>query len=334
MNDVVTARPVLDGARVERDAGFAGFVRTGATIETKAFTGVTGAEGGYAVPKEIDAQIDAVLKAASPIRGIANVVQVGSAGYRKLVTTGGTPSGWAAETDARPVTASPVFVEIAPPMGELYANPSASQAMLDDAQFDVEQWLAGEIAAEFAKAEGAAFVNGSGTSRPKGFLQAPTASTADGARPFGTLQYLASGAAGDFASNAAERLIDLVHAVRAPYRQGASFVMNATTLARIRKFKTSDGQFLWQPSLVAGQPATLLGYPVVEAEDMPDIAANSLSIAFGNFRMGYLIAERTETQILRDPYTSKPFTTFYATKRVGGCVTNSEAIKVMKFAAS
>lgn len=334
MDEMVTARPVLDGARPRETGGFEGFVRSGATLETKAFTGVTGAEGGFALPREIDQRIDAALKSASPIRSIANVVQVGTAGYRKLVTTGGTPSGWTAETDARPVTASPVFNEIAPPTGELYANPSASQAMLDDAQFDVEQWLADEIAAEFARAEGAAFVNGSGVNRPRGFLQAPTATAADSARAFGTLQYLATGAAGDFAANATERLIDLVHALRAPYRQGASFVMNATTLARIRKFKTSDGQFLWQPSLVAGTPATLLGYPVVEAEDMPDIAANSLSIAFGNFRHGYVVAERQETQILRDPYTNKPFVTFYATKRVGGAVTNSEAIKLMKFAAS
>ena len=335
MNDVVTARPVLDGARPQQaDGGFEGFVRSGATIEMKAFQGVSAAEGGYAVPREIDALIDATLKAASPIRGIANVVQVGSAGYRKLVTSGGTPSGWAGEAEARPVTGTPVFNEIAPPMGDLYANPSASQAMLDDAQFDVEQWLAGEIAAEFAKAEGAAFINGSGVNRPRGFLLSPNATTADGVRAFGTLQYLASGAAGDFGAAGAERLIDLVHALRAPYRQGAAFVMNAATLARIRKFKTSDGQFLWQPSLVAGQPATLLGYPVVEAEDMPDIAANSLSIAFGNFRHGYVVAERSETQILRDPYTNKPFVTFYATKRVGGAVTNSEAIKLLKFSAA
>ncbi|PZQ61852.1 MAG: phage major capsid protein [Sphingomonas taxi] len=333
MSDTVVARPVLDGARVGGGV-FDGFVRSGATIELKAFTGTTGDQGGYAIPKEIDAQIDTMLRSASPIRSIANVVQVGSAGYRKLVTTGGTPSGWAAETDARPVTATPSFVEIAPPMGELFANPSASQAMLDDALFDVEGWLAGEIAAEFAKAEGAAFVNGNGTNRPKGFLQAPTAATGDATRPFGTLQYLPSGAAGDFAANGAERLIDLVQALRAPYRQGAAFVMNATTAARIRKFKTSDGQFLWQPSMASGQPATLLGYPVVEAEDMPDIAANSHSVAFGNFRLGYLIAERSETNVLRDPYSNKPFVTFYATKRVGGCVSNSEAIKLLRFAAA
>ena len=330
----VMVRPALEGARAVGNAAFDGFVRSGATIEMKAFTGVTGDAGGYAVPKEIDAAIGATLTAASPIRQIANVVQVGSAGYRKLVTTGGTPSGWAGETEARGSTASPVFNEIAPPTGELYANPSASQAMLDDALFDVEGWLAGEIAAEFAKAEGAAFVNGSGVNRPKGFLQAPNAASGDGARAFGTLQYLPSGAAGDFPANAAERLIDLVQSLRAPYRQGAAFVMNASTLARIRKFKTNEGQFLWTPGLAGGQPATLLGYPVVEAEDMPDVAAGSLSIAFGNFRHGYLIAERSETSILRDPYTNKPFVTFYATKRVGGCVSNSEAIKLMKFAAS
>jgi HK97 family phage major capsid protein len=334
MSDVVVARPVLEGALAGGDPAFAGFVRSGAVMEMKAFSGLTGDAGGYAVPKEIDAVIDATLKGASPIRGIANVVKVGSAGYRKLVTTGGTPSGWAAENGPRSETATPVFVEIAPPMGELYANPSATQAMLDDANFDVEEWLAGEIAAEFAKAEGAAFVNGDGINRPKGFLQQATSAAGDASRPFGTLQHVASGAAGDFGSNPQERLIDLVQALRAPYRQGASFVMNAATLARIRKFKTSDGAFVWQPSLAAGQPATLLGYPVVEAEDMPDVGANALAIAFGNFKAGYLIAERSETVILRDPYSNKPFVNFYATKRVGGCVSNSEAIKVMKFAVS
>ena len=331
----VVERPALDGARVEQgDRAFAGFVRTGTTLEMKAFTGVTGDAGGYAVPREIDGEIARVLTGLSPIRAIANVVTVGSAGYRKLITTGGTPSGWASETAARPETASPVFAELVPPMGELYANPSASQAMLDDAAFDVEAWLAGEIATEFARAEGAAFVGGNGVNRPKGFLTAPVSAAKDGTRALGTLQYLPSGAADDFGAAPDERLLDLVHSLRAPYRQGASFVMNANTLARIRKFKTGDGMPLWQPSLAAGQPATLLGYPVVEAEDMPDIAANALSIAFGNFKAGYLIAERGETAILRDPYSNKPFVSFYATKRVGGCVADSQAIKLMKIAAA
>lgn len=327
-------RPVLAGAIEPGGAAFENYMRSGAAIEMKAFTGLTGDSGGYAIPKEIDAQIDATLKSISPIRGVANVVKIGTAGYRKLVTTGGAPSGWAAENAARPETATPTFVEIAPPMGELYANPSASQAMLDDAAFDVEAWLSGEIAMEFAKAEGAAFVSGSGTNRPKGFLTYATSASTDATRAFGTLQYVASGAAGDFGTNPQDKLIDLIQSLRGPYRQGAVFVMNAATSGRIRKFKTADGAFLWTPGLTMGQPATLLGYPVIEAEDMPDVAANSLSIAFGNFKMGYLIAERSETAILRDPYSNKPFVNFYATKRIGGCVANSEAIKVMKFSVS
>ncbi len=325
-------RPMLSGGTAA--SGFGAFVRSGAAVETKAMSGVSDAAGGYAVPREIDAMIDATLKGSSPIRSIANVVTVGSAGYRKLVTSGGTPSGWAAETAGRPETASPVFNEIAPPMGELYANPAASQAMLDDAAFDVEEWLAGEIATEFARAEGQAFVSGTGVNQPRGFLKSPVAATGDAVRAFGTIQYLPSGAAGDFGSEPENRLIDLVHTLRRPYRQGATWVMNAQTAARIRKFKTAEGAFLWAPGLVAGQPDTLLGYPVLEAEDMPDIAANALAIAFGNFRAGYLIAERAETQVLRDPYSNKPFVHFYATKRVGGAVMNAEAIKLMRFAAA
>jgi len=330
------ARPALSGAKAEASPFVERYLRKGleAGVEMKAFSGTTDAAGGYAVPEELDARIDKTLTAISPIRGIANVVKVGSAGYRKLVTTGGTPSGWVAETAARPETSTPDFMEVAPPFGELYANPAASQAMLDDAAFDVEAWLASEIATEFARAEGAAFVSGNGTNRPKGFLAHPNATTADGARAFGTLQYLATGVAGGFpASNPQDKLIDLVQSLRSPYRQGAVFVMNSATASAIRKFKTDDGAFLWQAGLVAGQPDSLLGYPVVEAEDMPDLAANALSIAFGNFRAGYLIAERSETQILRDPFTNKPFVHFYATKRVGGQVMNSEAIKLLKFAA-
>ncbi|MEG3091339.1 phage major capsid protein [Sphingomonas sp. PB1R3] len=329
----VIERPVLDGAR-KGGGAFDGYVRSGTTVELKAFTGTTGDSGGFAVPREIDAAIASVLRNVSPIRGIANVVTVGSAGYRKLVTTGGTPSGWASETAARPETATPSFIELAPPMGELYANPSASQAMLDDAAFDVEGWLAGEIATEFARAEGQAFVNGSGVNRPKGFLTNAISAVRDGVRPYGTLQYLPSGAPGAFGAGAEDRLVDLVQLLRAPYRQGACFVMNAATSARIRKAKTTDGQFLWAPGLAAGQPATLLGYPVIEAEDMPDIAENACAIAFGNFQAGYLITERAETAILRDPYSNKPFVTFYATRRIGGCVSDSEAIKLMKFATT
>jgi HK97 family phage major capsid protein len=330
------ARPVLDGSAAMSPElkGFVdGYLRNGRETELKSLTIGVPADGGYAVPREIDAMIAARLRNISPIRAIAQVVQTGSAGYRKLITTSGTASGWVSETAGRPMTATPQFAEIAPPTGELYANPAASQAMLDDAAFDLETWLASEIAMEFARAEGAAFVNGTGIDQPKGFLAAPTSALGDATRAFGTLQFLASGNATGFDTAPELKLIDLVHALKSGHRQGACWVMNSATLAVVRKLKDADGSFLWQPGLSEAQPNRLLGYPVVEAENMPDIAANALPIAFGNFSAGYLIAERSATTILRDPYTNKPFVHFYATKRIGGQVLDSEAIKLLKIAA-
>ncbi len=327
------ARPVIDGSGAPSPElkGFVnGYLRLGRETELKSVTGATVADGGYAVPREIDALIAAQLKTISPFRGIAQIVQTGTAGYRKLITNSTANSGWVSETAARPETLTSKFTEIVPPMGELYANPSASQAMLDDAAFNLEEWLANEIATEFARAEGAAFINGTGTNQPKGFLQQPTALTVDATRPFGTLQHIVTGNAAAFDTAPELKLIDLVHALRAGHRQGAVFVMNTKTLASVRKFKAADGSFLWQPGLFEGAPARLLGYPVIEAEDMPDIAANALPIAFGNFRNGYIITERRETSILRDPYTNKPYVNFYATKRIGGQVLDSDAIKLLK----
>ncbi|QVM84945.1 phage major capsid protein [Novosphingobium decolorationis] len=332
------ARPVIagsaEGAPSLELKGFVdGYLRAGRETEWKSISGAVPSDGGYAVPREIDALIAARLKSVSPIRSIAQVVQTGSAGYRKLISTGGTASGWVSETAARPATATPSFAEIAPPTGELYANPAASQAMLDDAGFDLPTWLADEIATEFARAEGAAFVSGSGTNQPMGFITGTTSTAGDATRQFGTLQHVVSGNASTLGTNPELKLIDLVHALKAGHRQGASWVMNAQTLALVRKLKTSDGAFLWQPGLVDGQPDRLLGYPVVEASDMPDVAANTTPIAFGNFRAGYLIAERSATAILRDPFTNKPFVHFYATKRVGGQVLDSDAIKLLKISA-
>jgi HK97 family phage major capsid protein len=326
------ARPLLTGIRDTAEVkGFVdGYLRSGSLAQVKSISGASPADGGYAVPQEIDALIASQLRDISPIRRLAQVVQVGSAGYRKLVATGGTASGWVSETAARPETDTPQFAEIAPPTGELYANPAASQAMLDDAQFDLEAWLAGEIAMEFARAEGAAFINGSGTDQPLGLLESPVSLLGDATRAFGTLQYVASGDADGFDDNPDEKLIDLVHTLKAGHRQGASWVMNSATLAEVRKLKTTDGALLWQPGLVEGQPDRLLGYPVVEAEDMPDIAEDAFPIAFGNFKAGYLIAERSATTILRDPFTNKPFVHFYAVKRVGGQVLDSAAIKLLK----
>ena len=327
------ARPDLSGAGAVSPElkGFVdGYLRLGRTAELKSVTGAVAADGGFAVPREIDAMIAAQLKTISPIRSVAQIVQTGTAGYRKLITNSTANSGWVSETGVRPETLTSKFNEIVPPMGELYANPSASQAMLDDAAFDLEAWLADEIATEFARAEGAAFINGTGTNQPKGFLQVPTALTTDAIRAFGTLQHTVTGNAAGFDTAPELKLIDLVHSLRAAHRQGAVFVMNTKTLAAVRKFKAADGTFLWQPGIFENAPARLLGYPVIEAEDMPDIAANALPIAFGNFRNGYIIAERKATSILRDPYTNKPYVNFYATKRIGGQVLDSDAIKLLK----
>jgi HK97 family phage major capsid protein len=321
-NLVEAGRPHLGTEqKSEAKEAFGDFLRTGESgVEGKSIDNASAGAGGHAVPREIDEVIDRTLVAISPIRRIANVVKIGSSNYRKLISTGGTPAGWVGFEALRPETATPTFTEIVPASGELYANPAASQHMLDDAMFDVEAWLASEI----ATAEGAAFVKGTGTNQPLGFLSSPTAITVDGVRPIGTLQTIGTGVAGGFpATNPQDKLVDLVQSLRQPYRQGAVFVMNSSTAALVRKMKTTDGAFIWQNGMLAGQPSTLLGYPVIEAEDMPDVAASSLSIAFGNFKAGYIITERAETSILRDPYSKKPYVYFYATllldALVSGC---------------
>lgn len=301
----------------------------GATLNT-----VTAAEGGHAVPEELDRTILDLIKQISPFRSVANVVTVSSPDYKKLVNVRGTASGWVGETAARPSTTAPELREIAPPVGEIYANLAATQRMLDDAFFDVEAWLAAELAAEFAKAEGAAFISGNGTNRPRGFLSATINASGDSTRTFGHLQRINTGVAGGFvavttSSNPGDTFIDVIYSMKSELRAGAVWGMNALTQAAVRKFRTTDGDYIWQPGLQLGQPATILGYAVAEMPDMPDVATDTFPIAFGNFQRGYTIVDRIGTRTLRDPYTNKPFVQFYATKRVGGDVIDSEAIKLL-----
>jgi HK97 family phage major capsid protein len=211
--------------------------------------------------------------------------------------------------------------------------PAATATLLEDSAVNIDEWLAGEVDQVFAEQEGVAFVSGDGVNKPKGFLDYTTVANASWS--WGNVGYIASGSAGAFpASNPSDVLIDLVYAVRAGYRQNAVFVMNRKTQSAIRKFKDTTGNYLWQPPATAGGKATLMTFPVTDAEDMPDIAANSLSIAFGDFNRGYLIVDRAGVSVLRDPYTAKPYVLFYTTKRVGGGVQDFDAIKLMKFAAS
>ena len=318
--------------------GFRRYLKAGDLTEMKALAESTnaGADGGYAVPKLISSMIENVVVNISPIRQIANIVQIGTSDYHKLVNLRGTASGWVSETASRPATNTPQFADRVIKTFEIYAFPQASQQMLDDVFFDVESWLAQEIGTEFARAEGAAFVSGNGTTQPQGFLTGTPVSTADGAgRADGVLQYLPTGVSGAWpASNPADLLSTLVYSVKSAFRRKGTFVMSKSTLATISQFKDAGGRYILTPQTAPDMPTTIWGFPVVEAEDMPAIGANSLSVAFGDFSRGYEIVDRKGITILRDPLTNKPYLGVYATKRVGGAVVNSEALKLIKFSVS
>jgi HK97 family phage major capsid protein len=334
-------RPQLSGetaeqpAAREHKAAFDSYVRKGeahglSALEAKAMSVGSGPDGGFLVPPEVEAEIGRRLYAISPIRAIASVRQVSSALYKKPFSTNGLANGWVGETQARPETGSITLAELQFPAMELYAMPSATQTLLDDAVVNIDQWLAEEVQLVFAEQEGIAFITGNGVNRPKGFLD--YTKVPDATWSWGNVGYLPSGAAGNFlAANPSDRLIDLAYALKVGYRQNASWVMNRKTQAAIRKFRDTTGNYIWQPSLSPAGKATLMGFPVTEAEAMPDIAADSFALAFGDFAAGYLIVDRVGVRVLRDPYSAKPYVLFYTTKRVGGGIQNFEAIKLMKF---
>lgn len=337
-----TRRPALEAVEPvglasapEAKAAWDGYLRAGGVhgLELKAGLSSSAESGGYVVPPETERAIERRLMAGSPMREIATVRTVASGVFRKPVSTAGVASGWVAETAARPETDPATLALLEFPAADLYANPAATQSLLDDALVDLDEWLAAEVEDAFAAQETQAFVNGDGTNKPRGFLSYTT--VADATQTWGQIGYVASGAAGGFAAtNPADKLIDLVYAPKAQYRPNGRFVMNRKTVSAVRKFKDADGNYIWQPAQRAGETASLLGYAVTEIETMPDIAANSLSIAFGDFQKGYLIVDRAGVRVLRDPYSAKPYVLFYTTKRVGGGVQNFDAIKVMKFSAS
>jgi HK97 family phage major capsid protein len=323
------------GIASEHKQAFNSYVRKGeasalVAIERKALSVGSDPDGGYLVPDEVETEIGRLLGQVSPIRAIAGLRQVSSAVFKKPFAISGAATGWVAETAARPQTAGPTLAELQFPAMELYAMPAATQSLLDDSAVDIDRWLAEEVQAAFAEQETQAFVNGDGTNKPKGFLG--TTKVADSAWSWGNLGFVLTGADGGFAaSGPSDRLIDLVYALKAGYRQNASWVMNRRTQSAIRKIKDGDGNYIWQPAATADGRASLMSFPVVEAEDMPDIATDAYAIAFGDFRRGYLIVDRLGVRTLRDPYSAKPYVLFYTVKRVGGGVQNFEAIKLLKF---
>ncbi len=337
-----SARPAIGGAAPRSGAdlahksAFDTYVRKGdatnlQTLEAKALSVGSDPDGGYLVPPELEARINRSLVNISPIRAIAGIRQVSSAVYKRPYATSGLDTGWVAETAIRPQSATPTLSSTVFQTMELYAMPAATSTLLDDSAVNIDQWLAEEVNIAFARQEGAAFITGDGVNKPKGFLSYPT--VANSAYVWGSLGTIATGVAGGFpASTPSDKLIDLIYTVKAGYRPNAHFVMNRATQSAVRKFKDALGNYMWQPSYQPGQMPTLLGYPIAESEDMPDIAAGSTAVAFGDFSRGYLIVDRVGIRVLRDPYSAKPYVLFYTTKRVGGGVADFDAIKLLKFA--
>ncbi len=341
---VKSRRPSLSGpslsgnsplAASEHKQAFEAYVRGGnetslRRFEEKAWSNISGSQGGYMVPAETAIEIGRRLAQISPIRGIAGLMTVSSNVYRKPFATNGLATGWVADDAARPQTATPTLSELQFPTMELYAMPAATPTLLEDAAVDIDAWIAAEVETAFAEQEGTAFVNGDGVNKPRGFLNHPT--VAESAWSWGNLGHVATGVSGAFAAtDPSDVLVDTIYALKAGYRQNAHFVMNRRTQAEIRKLKDADGNYLWQPPASAGDKAMLMGFPVAESEDMPNIAANAKAIAFGDFGRGYLVVDRAGVRILRDPYSAKPYVLFYTTKRVGGGIQDFDAIKVVKF---
>jgi len=334
----INERAPRSHVELEHRAAFDAYVRQGEAaglkrLEAKALSAGSSADGGYLVPQDTEFEIGRRLAEVSPIRAIAGNRQVSTTVYRKPFLITGAAVGWVGETAARAQTDSPTLAELSFPTMELYAMPAATQPLLDDSAVNIDEWLASEIDTAFAEQEGAAFVSGDGTNKPKGFLAYGT--VAESSWAWGSLGYVISGAAADFpASNPSDPLLDLVYAVKSGYRQNGRFVMNRRTQSEIRKMKDANGNYLWQPPAQAGGQASLMGFPLVEAEDMPDIGAGNFPIAFGDFRRGYLVVDRMGVRVLRDPYSAKPYVLFYVTKRVGGGVQDFDAIKLLTIAAT
>lgn len=304
------------------------------TRSTQAST-ATGAAGGFALPEQIERQIARLSVDISPIRQIATVRMVGTSDYKELFDANGAAFEWVGEADTRNQTNTPDLAEVAPTFGMASAKPQATEESLDDLFFDVESWLTMSAAEAIAQGEGAAFVSGNGTKKPTGFLAGPTPVTAvDSSRAFGTLQYIASGQAAAMPTTP-DVFYDIVYALRARYRANACWCTSKLVLAAMRKYKeATTNAYMWQPGLAAGQPDMFAGYKVCEAEDMPAVGAGAFSLAFGDFREGYLIADRVGMRITRDEITTPGVVKFYIRKRVGGKIRNSQAIKLLKIAAS
>lgn len=309
----------------------------GDNMALKSMSGTSGPDGGFTVPTILSNEITSQLADFSPMRRLARVVNVAKGDYQHVVNRRGMTTGRAGENSTRSATATPNLATVSPPGGEIYAYPTVTNWLLQDSNYDLGSFITSQAAEEFALTEGDNFINGAGSARARGFLTSDVSTAADASRPFGTLQYIATGVSGDFAASLkGDKLIDLKTSLRPIYRQGpgVGWLMSSTTASVIQKFKDGQNNYLWREGLAAGDPATLLGYPVFECEDMPEIGADTFSVAFGNWQRGYLIVDKGTDMIIRDQITAPGFTKFYMSRRVHGSVLDSNAIKLLKFGTS
>lgn len=316
------------------DEGFRDFLRKGeGRFLKKALSASSDENGGHLVPEYLYEKILNELTSLSPIRSLARVMSVSTSAADVLLNKKDPEVGWTGETDERRETTTPELFKLSIPVHEIFARPRATQKLLDDAKIDVENWLVARIGSQMALTETRAFINGDGNNKPKGFLVHPTTENPDD--EWRKIQMIKTGVDGDFPEGkAAEVLIDTMHAMASEYLDGAVWFLSRSALAAIRKLKDPHtGHFLWQPSL--GQvSASLLGHPVIVCDEMPQlkVGTSSKPIAFINFKAAYQIVDRGQMHILRDPYSAKPYVEFYTTKRVGGDVVNTRAIKLIQFA--
>lgn len=306
---------------------FEKFLRKGViddTLEAKSINTGTGSEGGYGVPSEMAKDVYQLLRDATPMRQVCKIIQVSTEEYSQLIGIHGAAAGWVGETSARPETTAPKFAQAKPVFGELYANPFATQKALDDLFFNVEAYIKNEIVDVFAEQENAAFTTGDGSSKPKGLFAQTQSNLPDATRPANQIQVLTT------TSFKADDLIDLYTAVKTGYHANGRYMLNAQTLASIRKFKDDNKQYIWQPGINGSTSSTICGFPYTINPDVPSSAVGNLMLAFGDFKRAYTIVDRVGIRVTRDPYTNKPYVGFYTTKRVGGMFVDSQAVKFLK----
>ncbi|MEV4934930.1 phage major capsid protein [Sphingobium sp. LSP13-1-1.1] len=309
------------------------------TTQTGANAGVIGAAGGYLVPEEFDKNLITLAQDVAPLLAEVDVQSTSTPDVKIHVDLGGTGSSWVDETGTNGLydpTNTPSFAEVSVPFGTLFAKPLISHYALNDAYFDVEALVTDRVATKFAKEVASSIINGTGVNQPKGLLTHTTAATADSVRAFGTIQYIASGQAAALpaANTYANKYIDMVTALNPIYRANAKWYAPRSVVGELRKVQDANGNYMWQQSLVLGQPSSFLGFPVVEVEDIPGVAAGSLSLIFGDLKQAYRVYDLVGTTMLRDPYSYDAYIALKTSKRFGGTGANTEAVKVMKIAAS